>query len=113
MSTNRPGRRGSYFFNSMAGAEYLGMSPRTFRRYVHLLDIQPRRMYRRQGKWFTFDDIQKIAEVFDPPAHVYVKHLSKRIGTSLRGIEQIRKIKEKEICHTLSQAPTFPLHHTQ
>ena len=96
MSYKRPGRRGSYFFNSMAGAEYLGMSPRTFRRYVHLLDIQPRRMYRRPGKWFTFDDLQRIAEVFAPPRNQYVKYLSKRIDWCLREKAEIRKIEEKK-----------------
>ena len=94
MSTVRPGRRGAYFVNTGAGAEYLGMSPRTFRRYVHLLDIQPRRMYRRQGKWFTFDDIQRIAEVFAPPAHQYVKYLGKRIDVCIREMSEMRKTKE-------------------
>ena len=94
--TNRPGRRGAYFFNSMAGAEYLGMSPRTFRRYVHMPDIQPRRMYRRQGKWFTFDDLRRIAEVFAPPAHQYVKYLGKRIDVCMREMAEILKNKEKK-----------------
>ena len=96
MSYNRPGRRGSYFFNSMAGAEYLGMSPRTFRRYVRLLEIEPRRMYRRPGKWFTFDDLQRIAEVFAPPRHQYVKYLSKRIDWCMREKAEMRKIEEKK-----------------
>ena len=96
MGYNRPGRRGTYFFNSTAAGEYLGMSPRTFRRYVHLLDIQPRRMYRRQGKWFTFDDIQRIAEVFAPPRHQYVKYLAKRIDVCMREMSEIRKIKEEK-----------------
>jgi hypothetical protein len=96
MTNNRPGRRGAYFFNSAAAAEYLGMSPRTFRRYVCLLDIQPRRMYRRPGKWFTFDDLQRIADVFAPPRHQYVKYLGKRIDACMREIGEIRKIEEKK-----------------
>ena len=90
--TDRPGRRGSYFFNSKAGAEYLGMSPRTFRRYIRLLGIQPRRMYRRPGKWFTFEDIQRIAEIFGSSGR-----LSSRssIGSSSRTLSpevQVRRM---------------------
>jgi hypothetical protein len=96
MINKKPGRRGLYFFNSMASAEYLGMSPRTFRRYVRLLDIQPRRMYRRKGKWFTFEDLERIAEVFAPPGHLYVKHLGKRLEVVLREMGQILTIKEKK-----------------
>ena len=80
----------------MAGAEYLGMSPRTFRRYVRLLDIQPRRMYRRPGKWFTFDDLQRIVEVFAPPRHQYVKYLSKRIDWCMREKAEMRKSEERK-----------------
>jgi hypothetical protein len=80
----------------MAGAEYLGMSPRTFRRYVHLLEIEPRRMYRRPGKWFTFDDLQRIAEVFAPPRHQYVKWLGKRVDVYMRELSELRKVKEEK-----------------
>ena len=72
------------------------MSPRTFRRYVRLLEIEPRRMYRRPGKWFTFDDLQRIAEVFAPPRHQYVKYLSKRIDWCMREKAESRKIEERK-----------------
>ena len=96
MTNNRPVRRGRYFFNSMAGAEYLGMSPRIFRRYVRLLDIRPRPMYGRLGKWFTFEDLHRTGEVFAPPAHQYVKYLGKRIDWCLRKKVEIRRIEEKK-----------------
>jgi len=53
-------------------------------------------MYRRQGKWFTFDDIQRIAEVFAPPRHQYVKYLAKRIDVCMREMSEIRKTEERK-----------------
>jgi hypothetical protein len=53
-------------------------------------------MYRRQGKWFTFADLERIAEVFAPPRHQYVKYLGKRIDACMREMERTRIIREKE-----------------
>jgi hypothetical protein len=53
-------------------------------------------MYRRPGKWFTFDDLQRIAEVFAPPRHQYVKYLSKRIDWCMREKAESRKIEERK-----------------
>jgi len=74
-----PGRNGGYLLRSDEAANFVGCSQKTLRRYRHLLKIQPRKIYRKPGKWYLFTDVLKIIHLYAPPVHLWVKSLDKRL----------------------------------
>jgi hypothetical protein len=75
----RAGKHGGYLLRSDEAAAFIGVTPKTFRRYRDLLGIQPRKIYRVPGKFYLFPDVLKIIDLYAPPTHLWVKSLAKRL----------------------------------
>jgi len=75
----RAGKHGGYLFRSDEAAAFIGVTQKTFRRYRDILGIQPRKIYKKPGKFYLFPDVLKIIELYAPPTHLWVKSLAKRL----------------------------------
>jgi hypothetical protein len=75
----RTGRHGGYLLRSDEAAAFVGVTPKTFRRYRDLLGIKPRKIYKVPGKFYLFPDVLKIIQLYAPPRHLWVKSLDKRL----------------------------------
>jgi hypothetical protein len=76
--------KGRYFVNRTGAAEFLGITPRTWRKYRDLLGIQARKIYRQSGKWFTFEDVKRCVN-YMPHRHIAGLKRLERDWMSLRG----------------------------
>jgi hypothetical protein len=78
INKKRAGKHGGYLLRSDEAAAFIGVTPKTFRRYRDLLGIQSRKIYKKPGKYYLFPDIQKIIDLYAPPSQLWVKSLVKR-----------------------------------
>jgi hypothetical protein len=59
--------------------EVTGFSPKTVRRYIKLLGIEPRKIRGKPGKFYLWSDVVRMMELFAPPIHLYASKLEDRL----------------------------------
>ena len=59
--------------------EVTGFSPKTVRRYREILGIEPRKIRGKPGKFYLWNDVVRMMELFAPPLHLYAPRLKDRL----------------------------------
>lgn len=72
-------KKGTYYFRTDAAAEFLGVTGRTFRIHRKLLGIEGRKIPRRRGRFYSYEDIVQIADLIAPRVHLWAFRLDKRL----------------------------------
>ena len=79
MGTIRLGRCKRLFFDTSSAIRCLGISSSTFYEYVRLLNLRPKKIRRRRGKYWSWGQLRDIVDVLAPPIEDYRHSLAERV----------------------------------